>query len=131
MSEIPTRMRSGAAEVAGLAPMFQKWAELCRRQVGSELSAALQWYLAGRADAHLMDAARIREATSPSVRMAPPSGGGQAHFVKAYEAFLGILASVSDSMPAEEPGDGRGVEEMATVMSQIEPKPAQTGGDDG
>jgi len=81
------------ADVVGLAPLFQKWAEMCRMQVGGELSAALQWYLAGRADAHAMDAQRVRELASPSVRAGPPRDGGD--FVKAYEAFLSILQAVS------------------------------------
>lgn len=85
------------AQVHTLAPVIQRWAELCKQQAEQEPSAALSWYLQGRADAHQMDAARLREALSPSTRLRPPTQG--VAFVHAYEALLNLLRATTEPAP--------------------------------
>jgi len=80
-------------QVHALAPVIQRWAELCKQQAEQEPSAALSWYLQGRADAHQMDAARLREALAPSTRQRPPTQG--VAFVHAYEALLNVLRATT------------------------------------
>lgn len=81
---------------ASLAPLFQRWSELCRRSIADETTAALRWYLMGRADAHQMDADRARELISPTVALNPSSDGSE--FVSAYDAFLGMLRAMTPRM---------------------------------
>jgi len=88
-------------QIHTLAPVIQRWAELCKQQAEREPSAALRWYLEGRADAHQMDAIRIREALSPSLAQAPPKKG--IAFALAYEAFLNMLTAVIQTDPATLP----------------------------
>jgi len=88
------------ARVYVLAPVIQRWAEMCKQRVQDEPGAALRWYLEGRADAHAMDAARIRECVAPSVAAGPPPGG--VAFIRAYEALLEMMASMASTAPEVE-----------------------------
>lgn len=97
---MPDKIRKLSPEqtrVHTLAPVIQRWAELCKQQAKQEPGAALSWYLQGRADAHQMDAARLREALSPSTRQRPPIQG--IVFVHAYEALLDLLRATAEPDP--------------------------------
>jgi len=76
-----------------LASIMQKWAEICRRGVDLEISPELQYYMAGRSDAHEMDAARCRSATSVDVQHKPPED--LMRFSRAYEIILGMLGAAT------------------------------------
>ena len=78
---------------ASLGPLFQRWAELCRRSIQDETAPAIRWYLLGRADAHQMDADRARELVAPTVSLSPAGDGSE--FASAYEAFLGMIRAMS------------------------------------
>lgn len=86
-----------------LASIMQRWSEICRRGVDSEISPELQYYMAGRSDAHQMDAARCRSASTVSSQHKPPDD--LMRFSQAYEIILGMLeaATVSDNDHEEEP----------------------------
>lgn len=76
-----------------LAFVFQQWSEICSRALDLEISPELQYYMAGRTDAHAMDASRARTASSvldpdrPHVELT--------QFSKAYEILVQMLASFS------------------------------------
>ena len=92
------------AHVHSLAPVIQRWAELCKKQADQEPTAALAWYLQGRADAHQMDAARLREALSPTITNLPPKQG--ISFIKAYEPLLEMMHAITeppDDIPPNPP----------------------------
>lgn len=90
--------------IQALAPIIQRWAELCKAFAELEPGAALSWYLQGRADAHLMDASRLREAISPTVLLHPPKEG--VSFIDAYETLLKMMQAISQpntNAPPESP----------------------------
>ena len=79
--------------VQSLGVLMQRWSELCRVQSNKEITAALKWYLRGRADAHMIDAARIRDVMDPSVRKMPPNE--ELGMVKAYEMMVNMVSTMS------------------------------------
>lgn len=93
MSQNLRKLSPDQSRVQALAPVMQRWAELCKQQAEKEPSAALRWYLLGRADAHHMDAARIREALAPSTTQHPPAKA--IAFALAYEALLQMMSAVT------------------------------------
>lgn len=101
MDQLIHRIPADQSQVHTLAPVIQRWAELCKQQAQNEPSAALRWYLHGRADAHHMDAVRVREAISPTVSRAPPRTG--IAFALAYEALLNMMNAITQSDPETPP----------------------------
>lgn len=97
MDEPTHKLHPNQSQVHALAPIVQRWAELCKQHAEHEPSAALRWYLHGRADAHHMDAVRIREALSPSVPHDPPRKG--VAFTLAYEALLNMMTAITQLEP--------------------------------
>lgn len=74
-----------------LAHIFQQWSETCKRGMELEMSEELQYYMAGRADAHAMDATRARTATSILTSERLPAELTQ--FSQAYEIMVQMLAA--------------------------------------
>lgn len=101
-----TKLSPAQTQVHALAPVIQRWAELCQTHADLEPSAALTWYLQGRADAHAMDAARLRETISPTTLNDPPKQG--LAFIKAYETLLEMMHAIAQPgtpLPPAPPND--------------------------
>ena len=64
---------------------------------GSRAIPRFSWYLEGRADAHKMDAARLREAMAPTVFNGPPKH--LTSFITAYETLLDMMHAISQPAP--------------------------------
>jgi len=79
-----------AADVAALAPLFQKWAEVCGRFARDEVAPAMRWYLTGMQHANEMAAVRIREILRPTVKDGP-----QMDFTGLSDAFEAVLKMMS------------------------------------
>jgi len=78
------------------ASLFQEWGELCNRRIEREQSSALKWYMAGRRDAHLQDAMRVREFTTQTAKGQPPRSN--VLFTTAYEALLNMLDAMTGTL---------------------------------
>lgn len=76
-----------------LAHLMQQWSEICKRGIELEISPELQYYMAGRADAHAMDASRARSAASTFKTERLPAELTQ--FSRAYEVMVKMLAAFS------------------------------------
>lgn len=103
MTSPVTKLTPAEAQLHSLAPVMQRWAELCKAQAKHEPSNALSWYLQGRADAHYMDAIRIRQALSPTILREPPKQG--ISFIHAYEALLEMMNAIAEP-PEDIPAEG-------------------------
>lgn len=101
MTDKVRKLSPAESQAYALAPVMQRWAELCKQHARQEPSAALRWYLSGRADAHEMDAARLREALTPSILQSPPDEG--AILTRAYEALLQIMRAITQPDPPAPP----------------------------
>lgn len=101
MTQIIRKLTAREAQLHSLAPVIQRWAELCKQQAKNEPVATLRWYLIGRSDAHAMDAHRVRETLSPTTTLNPPDEG--VAFVNAYEALLNMMRAMSPEPPTQTP----------------------------
>jgi len=89
VADIIRKLTPQETKLHSLAPIMQRWSELCKQQGKTDPTPTLRWYLIGRADAHAMDAHRVRESLLPTTTLNPPVEG--VAFVNAYEALLNMM----------------------------------------
>lgn len=111
-----------------LASIMQRWSEICRRGVDLEISPELQYYMAGRADAHQMDAARCRSASAVDTQNKPPDD--LMRFSKAYEIILGMLEAATPLDTIQEKVEFEELEEVEspiqiTALNRLRARAAQ------
>lgn len=76
-------------QLSALAELFQKWAEVCKKQSQQEISPELKWYMIGRYHQAYQDADRVRVLDRKMVMHTPVQDREKAEDVKRFcDMFL-------------------------------------------
>lgn len=86
------------SHLSALGVVFQRWAELCESAASQEVTPGFQWFMKGAAQAHKLDAARIRGVLKPGVLKNPPKDIPMA---SAYEALINAFTAMATGQVEE------------------------------
>jgi len=94
---------SPVTHLSALGVVFQRWAELCEAAANQEVTPGFQWFMKGAAQAHKLDAARIRGVLKPGVLKNPPK---EIPMASAYEALINAFTAMATGQVKESENSG-------------------------